>query len=69
MPQSLVKNYMHITFSTKHHEKLINESIENEVYDYIGGVCKKLDCQPIIVGGYDDHVHILCLLSKKNHAH
>ena len=65
MPQSLVKNYIHITFSTKHREKLINKSIENEIYDYIGGICKNLGCQPLIVGGYDDHAHILCLLSKK----
>jgi putative transposase len=24
-----------------------------------------MDCLPIKIGGYDDHVHILCLLSKK----
>ncbi len=31
----------------------------------MGGICKRLDCPPLIIGGYDDHVHILCHLSKK----
>src|SRR5438046_5547629 len=24
-----------------------------------------MDCHPIKIGGYEDHVHILCMLSKK----
>jgi putative transposase len=65
MAQSLVRNYIHLVFSTKYRFPYIDESIENELFNYLGGVCKKLECQPIIVGGYLDHVHILCLLSKK----
>jgi len=65
MGQSLVKQYTHIIFSTKNQEPLIIDSIEEELYKYIGGICKNLDCKPVIVGGYKDHVHILCLLSKK----
>jgi len=65
MGQSLVKNYIHIVFSTKHREPLINPSVETELHSYIGGICNKLDCQVIKVGGYIDHIHILCMLSKK----
>ena len=65
MAQSLVRNYIHLVFSTKHRSPFIDESVENELFNYLGGVCKKLECQPIIVGGHLDHVHILCLLSKK----
>jgi putative transposase len=65
MGQSLVKNYLHIVFSTKHREALIHEPIQNELYAYIGGTCKDLECYPIKIGGYTDHVHILCMLSKK----
>ncbi|MFA5045352.1 MAG: IS200/IS605 family transposase [Paludibacter sp.] len=65
MAQSLVKNYIHIVFSTKHRFPFIDESIENELFNYLGGVCKKLECQPVTVGGHKDHVHILCLLSRK----
>lgn len=65
MPQTLVRNCIHIIFSTKHREPLIFPPHEEELHNYIGGLCKKLDCQPIKVGGYHDHIHILCLLSKK----
>ena len=65
MGQSLVKNYLHIIFSTKNRENLILEEVENELYSYIGGICKNLECNPVQIGGYKNHVHILCLLSKK----
>ncbi|MEY4931117.1 MAG: family transposase [Bacteroidota bacterium] len=65
MPQSLVKNYIHLVFSTKHREHVIHPPHEEELHHYLGGLCKGLDCQPIIVGGYTDHIHILWMLSKK----
>jgi putative transposase len=65
MGQSLVKNYMHIVFSTKHRQNFILPPVEEELHSYLGGVCKNLECHPIKIGGYTDHVHILCMLSKK----
>ncbi len=65
MGQSLVQNYIHIVFSTKHRQPLIKPDIEAELHTYIGGVCNKLDCQSIKVGGYNNHIHLLCMLSKK----
>lgn len=65
MSQSLVQNYLHITFSTKYRLPLIQPSIANELYAYIGGICKEFECHPIEIGGFVDHVHILCMLSKK----
>ena len=65
MGQSLVKNYIHIVFSTKYRQPLIHQTEEHELYSYLGGICNKLGCQVIKVGGYTDHIHILCMLSKK----
>ena len=65
MGQSLVKNYLHIVFSTKNRKPFIDEDIENELYSYLAGICNKLECYPIKVGGYTNHVHVLCNLSKK----
>lgn len=65
MGQSLVKNYLHIVFSTKYRQPFISENVEKELYAYIGGICNNLESTPVIVGGYIDHVHILCALSKK----
>ncbi|HSK12981.1 MAG TPA: IS200/IS605 family transposase [Phnomibacter sp.] len=65
MGQSLVKNYLHIVFSTKHRQPLIHPPVEAELHAYLGGICNKLGCTAIKVGGYTDHIHILCMLSKK----
>jgi putative transposase len=65
MGQSLAKNYLHIVFSTKLRAPLIHPPFDNELYSYLGGVCKNMECQPIKIGGHTDHVHILCMLSKK----
>ncbi|RRQ47149.1 IS200/IS605 family transposase [Chryseobacterium sp. SC28] len=65
MGQSLNKIYVHLVFSTKHRKPLITDLIKEELFSYLGGICKNLECNPIQVGGYQDHIHILCLLSKK----
>ncbi len=65
MGQSLVKNYMHLVFSTKYRQPLIDDYVEAELHAYLGGICNKLECTVIKVGGYTDHIHVLCRLSKK----
>jgi len=65
MSQSLVKNYVHIVFSTKHRQPFIDKTIQAELYAYIGGICKNHECYPYAIGGIEDHIHILCSLSKK----
>ncbi len=64
MSQSLVKNYIHIVFSTKYRLHLITPAVESKLHSYMAGICNNLGCPAISVGGYTDHVHILCLLSK-----
>jgi putative transposase len=56
---------VHIVFSTKHREPYIIAPYENELHRYLCTVCKDWECPPIQVGGYYDHIHVLCLLSKK----
>ena len=65
MGQSLVKNYIHLVFSTKNRQPLICAPVETELHNYLGGICNRLDCQVIKIGGYCDHIHILFMLSKK----
>jgi REP element-mobilizing transposase RayT len=38
--------------------------VEKELYAYIGGVLKTLQCVPICINGIENHIHILCILSK-----
>lgn len=65
MPQSLASVYVHLVFSTKYRQPLITDKIKEDLFAYIGGICAQLDCHPLKVGGYRDHVHIGCALSKK----
>ena len=65
MPQSFVKNYIHIVFSTKNRQPFIDKSIKSELHAYLGGICKEVGCPVITTGGVEDHVHILCMLSKR----
>jgi putative transposase len=65
MSQSLSKVYVHITFSTKNRQLLIDDTIKDSLFEYLGGICKGLECNPVKVGGHHDHIHILCLLSRK----
>lgn len=65
MAQSLSGVYVHITFNTKHRHPFIDDDIETRLFEYIGGICKNLECNPIVIGGHKDHIHILCLLSRK----
>lgn len=65
MPQSLSAVYTHITFSTRNRENLIDEHIQPRLFEYLGGICKGLECNPVQIGGYLNHIHILCTLSRK----
>lgn len=65
MSQSLSKVYVHITFSTKNRQSLIDNNIKTSLFEYLGGICKGLECNPLKVGGHFDHVHLICLLSRK----
>ncbi len=65
MSQSLSKVYVHITFSTKNRQNLIDDSIKSKLFEYIGGIAKGLECYPMQIGGHKNHIHALCQLSKK----
>ncbi len=65
MPQSLAKILVHTVFSTKERRPFLRDkSLREELHHYTGGILNQLDCQPIIVGGVEDHVHFLCALSR-----
>ena len=65
MPQSLAQIYLHIVFSTKYRVPfLADRALREESHTYLGGTCRNLDSPSLIVGGVEDHVHVLCRLGK-----
>ena len=65
MPQSLAKIILHSVFSTKDRRPFLRDkSLRDELHHYIGGILTRHDCQSLIVGGVEDHIHILSVLSR-----
>ena len=67
MSQSLVKNYLHLVFSTKLRNAWLPVDCRSKLFAYQSGILKNLDSTVVEINGVEDHVHILFLLSK-NHA-
>ena len=65
MPQSLTNLLVHLVFSTKNRKRLLDAQIRPEFYAYCGGILRDLESPALAIGGTDDHIHILCGLSKK----
>ena len=60
MPQALSIVYLHLAFSTKDRRPLLgNQKIREALHAYLGEISKRLDCPPILIGGVEDHVHLL----------
>jgi hypothetical protein len=69
MPQSLAKILIHTVFSTKERRPFLGDpALRGELHRYLGGILGDLECQPIIVGGVQDHVHLLASLSRTCHV-
>ena len=64
MVQSLARVLIHITFSTNERKHLITEAMEKELFPYISEHLETLRCFPLSIGGYRNHVHILCSLYR-----
>ncbi len=67
MPQSLANIYMHIIFSTKNRRAFLADmDARSEMHAYLVSILKAYDSPATAVGGTEDHVHILCNLSRTN---
>lgn len=67
MSQSLVKNLVHLVYSTKHRQRWIPADVRPLLFAYQAGIFQEWESPALIIGGVEDHVHALFSLSK-NHA-
>ena len=59
MAHSYVRNCVHIIFSTKFRAPDLRSEIRPTLWKYITGIIRNKDMEPIAVGGYEDHCHVL----------
>jgi putative transposase len=65
MPQSLGMVLVHVIFSTKNRARLLQSpNLRREVHAYLAAILRNLQCQPLQVGGTEDHVHLLSGFSR-----
>jgi REP element-mobilizing transposase RayT len=67
MSQSLAKNLIHLVYSTKNREPSIDVEHQPALWAYQAGIFLQWDSPAIMIGGTENHVHALFVLSK-NHA-
>ena len=65
MSQSLHLLTTHIIFSTKHRNRYLTPEIRPRLFAFMSGILRNLQCELPTVNGVEDHVHVLCHLTKK----
>ena len=65
MSQALANVAIHLVFSTKDRQAFLkDDDLRKEMHQQLGGTSKTLQCEPLIVGGVDDHIHLLARMSR-----
>ena len=64
MPQSFSVVLLHIVFSTKNRAPIIRRDVESDLHAFLGGITRDCGCVALDIGGTEDHVHLLCSLSR-----
>lgn len=59
MSSTFLSLHYHIVFSTKERRTLIRSEWRSQLHRYLGGTVRGLGGVPEIVGGVEDHVHLL----------
>ncbi len=65
MPQSICHIYVHAIFSTKDRQRWIDTTIRLRVHAYLATSARNCGCPYVVVGGPDDHVHLLADIGKE----
>ena len=65
MPQSLARLWTHLIFSTKDPFPFLSDkALRLDTHAYLATVLRSHECETLIVGGVEDHVHTLFDLSR-----
>lgn len=51
-----------IVFGSKYYSSFLTKENEKPLYSYMAGIISNRNCKPYIIGGYQNHVHIISSL-------
>lgn len=64
MPQSLSFLLIHLVFSTKDRQALLEPSVQKQLHSYLATIARDTGCECFRVGGTEDHVHLAVRLLR-----
>ncbi len=64
MSQSLAQIMLHLVFSTKDREPILDDKIRDELHAYIGGIIANEKGTLLKCGSVPDHIHLLIILPR-----
>ena len=56
---SFVNCLMHCVWATKDRRRLIKPDLQSRLWPYLGGIARENKTRALVVGGVEDHVHVL----------
>ena len=59
MANTYTSLHYHVIFSTKDREPSIRQDTEQRIWSYLGGIARENDIKALLIGGIEDHVHLL----------
>ena len=59
---SFVSCFLHCVFATKERRPVIKPDLQKRLWPYLGGIARENKMRAMIVGGVEDHVHVLLSL-------
>ncbi len=59
---SFVSCLMHCVFATKERRPLIKPELQTRLWPYLGGIARESRMKALMIGGVEDHVHVLLSL-------
>lgn len=62
MGHTYCSSLYHCVFSTRDRRKLIASKLQPDLWAYMGGIAREHEMKALIIGGTDDHVHLLLSL-------
>ena len=62
MSHTYVSDLVHCVFSTKNRRNLISPEIQSDLWAFLGGIARKNGFKALVVGGTENHVHVLLSL-------
>lgn len=62
MSHTYVSDLVHCVFSTKNRRNIIPPEIQNDLWAFLGGIARNNGFKALIVGGTENHVHVLLSL-------